>query len=75
MSRFAIETLNEKSFDAESVFGKPLPIKWMPLNNTDINYMTSPITQYKGSAILRMLDHILGKDVFDDGVRRYLNAQ
>lgn len=75
MDWLVIEYIDEYSFDAEETFDEALPIKWMPLNRTGIKNMMSPITQFKGPGVLHMLDHILGEDVFRDGVQRFLKAQ
>lgn len=76
MEFFTIHNVNEYSFRAElSTPQRPKPIKWMPHNKQHAEDMFSDVQYSKGSAVILMLEHILGDDVFHDGVGQYLKAQ
>ncbi|KAK0167903.1 hypothetical protein PV327_001758 [Microctonus hyperodae] len=74
MSDFVVDHLNRLSFKAENTLRIARPIKWNPINKIQIFQMFSQVTYAKGAGVLHMLDHMLGEDVFRDGIRRYMKA-
>lgn len=50
------------------------PIEYAVGSPEEVGGMFDVLTYTKGSSVLRMLEQYLGRDVFRDGVRRYLEA-
>ncbi|KAK0077293.1 hypothetical protein PV325_004171 [Microctonus aethiopoides] len=74
MADFIVDHLNRLSFKAENTLRVARPIKWNPTNKIQIFQMFSQVTYAKGAGVLHMLDHMLGEEVFRDGIRRYMKA-
>ncbi|KAK0087361.1 hypothetical protein PV326_005218, partial [Microctonus aethiopoides] len=73
MDFFAAEIVNDGSFSAEALTGEySTPIKWNPTDKTMIDKTFSSVTYSKGSAILHMMEHILGEELFRKGIQCYL---
>lgn len=76
MDFFAAEIINSGSFSAEASTGEySTPIKWNPTDKTMIDKTFSSVTYSKGSAILHMMEHILGEEIFRKGIQCYLKKQ
>ncbi|KAK0167904.1 hypothetical protein PV327_001759 [Microctonus hyperodae] len=72
MDFFAAEIVNGESFSEASTGELSTPIKWNPTDKTMIDKTFSSVTYSKGSAILHMMEHIIGEEIFRKGIQRYL---
>jgi len=69
----AAATITTAAFDADSL-ATARRIRNPIASEADINNAFDAITYDKGSAVLAMIEHWLGDDVFQRGIQRYLHA-
>ncbi|XP_034944907.1 aminopeptidase N-like [Chelonus insularis] len=73
MDYFVVEHNNEYAFPAEiRLRGSGKPIKFNPTTKIEIEQAFGPVTYNKGAAVVHMIEHILGEEVFREGIQNYL---